>query len=262
MKKLYFGALTICSILLFGLSQQSCSKKEDPAPAPAPAPAPTPTPTPSGVNNTPTSRTAMGAADRGDGTVRTSPTTTTTPSGSTVTVRDQSNQRGSMNTSAATNLDELLGTSSAQSKRTEENKNFAWYFKSISVNGVKYTDQQLEAVQSFFFFNIDESGYYWSYDLNEEDWDWGTWAVDTGMTTIAFDYNGTNFEEVWDIESVSPSQMVVTTKADIDGDKKADDLKIVFKPYDIDNPSANLESFFSDSYRNSSRKHPQCCSLQ
>ncbi len=206
----------------------SCGKKSS-----DPAPAETPTTPTANVKEVPRDIKTKEPASEGDGTVRTSPTSVIT-NGTTVAVQAPTSNFKTTGLSAdgKTNLNNLLGVTNARMAGAFD---FGWYVIKVDAqldpNSVEKTDllgdanPNPDSLETILFFDDENPGiyyqYYYALDKNQTGdlkfWDWGTYAVDKEVKTIAFDFDSKNVpESIWNIKFMTSSSMVL--KTDIEGD--------------------------------------------
>lgn len=223
--KSVFGVLFLAAFF----SIISCGKKSsDPTPAATTTP---PTATPS--KQVPTTIKDKEAPKAGDGTVRESPTNVTV-NGSPVTVQAPTDnfKTTGLSTEGQTNLNNLLGVSNA---RLEGAFDFGWYLikadAQLDPNSTDKSDllnpsvnPNADSLKSVIFFDDAIPGiyyqYYYALDKNgtgdAKYWDWGTYAVDKDVKTIAFDFDKKNVPaEIWNIKFITSSSIVLKTTVDV-----------------------------------------------
>jgi hypothetical protein len=242
MKKQYIR-ISIASFffaaLIFGMS---CSKKSsDPTPATLTPTPPVATSTKPAAPNTAKRETVP--PENGTG----RPPVTEIPVGSVV-VQDQDNQRAEIKDQGNKDkLDNLTGRGTSQGRFESDpvRTDFGWIVADMTIDGKSYTDQKIfdDTLQSIFFFNIDSSGYYWQFKTKTKKWFWGTYGIDTGMTSIAFDFNSKLLpKKVWIISKITQDRLVISGSFDIDNDGNDNRVVIGFNAYDLTNSNFSGET--------------------
>ena len=227
--------------LIFGTS---CKKKSSDSVAPATT-TPVATSTKPAAPNTAKRETTAPV----DGTGR--PPLTDIPVAGGVTVQDQENQRKDMTVANQGKLDGLTGRGISQGRFEGDpaRTDFGWIVADMTVNGEAYSDNKIQndGLQSILFFNIDSSGYYWQFDTDSSKWSWGTYGIDTAMTTIAFDFDGKNNpNQVWKIAKITKDRFVISGEFDvieeITGPIVLEKVVIGFNAFDLTDPAYSGET--------------------
>lgn len=244
MKKQYLR-ISIAAFFIAALTfSTSCSKKSSEDPKPATPPTTTPPPVASSKPAPPnTEKRATVPAE--DGTGR--PPLTDIPVGS-VTVKDQESQRNSgMASENITKLDNLTGRGATSGRFSETTTTvFGWFVADVTINGDPLTDQEIfdKGLQQAIFFNIDSSGYTWTFENKSKTWSWGTYGIDKGMTTLALD-----FDENWvptqlyTIAKITNNRLVLTGKVNMieqfKGDTTRESVIFGLNGYDLSDNNYN-----------------------
>lgn len=228
MKKQYLRisiAALFFAALIFGTS---CSKKSSDDPKPTTT-APTTTPPATQQKQVPTTIKDKEDPKAGDGTVRESATNVTV-GGTTVAVQAPTDnfKTTTLSSEGKTNLNNLLGVSNT---RLAGAFDFGWYIikaeAQIDPNSTDKTNlldpdnnPEADSLKIVMFFDDEIPGIYYQYyyALDTEGtgdakyWDWGTYAVDKDVETIAFDFNENNVPaEIWNIKFITSSSIVLKT---------------------------------------------------
>jgi hypothetical protein len=227
---------TFFAIFLLVLTT-TCSKKSSDNPTPATSGGggtsgeakPTP---PDLSNRTSTNR------ESGSGIPLSVPVQVVTPSGSSVTVENQQQQR--LNGGSTTGLDNLLGLGAGQLRMQQDTVRswFGWYLADMTVNGKSFTSQQIadNGYKTAIMFNCDASGYYWQYKFKDKIWTWGTWGIDDSTKYIAFDFDSSALRtpnRIWEIVKASSTRMVVSGIYDFNNDREPDKVTMGWNAYHL-----------------------------
>jgi hypothetical protein len=125
----------------------------------------------------------------------------------TVNVLPPSQQRSNLSTADQQNYSRMVGGNTSTNNLRVSSGFLGWFIDGIAINGVDFSDDpDFDFFDYFVLLMFDDNVYitfYYDADIDDFDWDWGYWYIDSNLEYLAFDLGDPEYEEVWDITSIT-----------------------------------------------------------